>query len=142
MALLLFSQAYIYLYFMCCALGTHATIDLGGRMRLGPDTEYIKSNSDYTVDPKRVASFGAAVTRFLPNIDLTKLAADYAGIRPKLSAAGEPARDFVIAEESARGFKGLVNLVGIESPGLTSSLAIADTVAAQLRYPSCDWLAV
>eukprot|EP00741_Cyanophora_paradoxa_P012188 tig00020603_g11776.t1 len=115
-------------------LGVHATLDMGGRMRLGPDVEYVDAIS-YEVDEGRRNAFWKAALRYLPSLRADQLFPDYAGIRPKLSGPGEAARDFVIAEESARGFPGLVNLVGIESPGLTSALAIAEVVAEKLGYP-------
>ncbi len=112
-------------------LGVHATLDLGGRVRFGPDTTYVDS-LDYRVDPAKAAVFAEAVQRYLPDLRGEWLAPDYAGIRPKLAGPGEAFRDFVIAEESAAGLPGFVNLIGIESPGLTASLAIGDRVAELL----------
>jgi L-2-hydroxyglutarate oxidase LhgO len=114
-------------------LGIHATLDLAGRIRFGPDTEYVSARSggfDYTVDAAKAAAFGAAVSRYLPQLVGAELVADYAGIRPKLAAPGEPFRDFVIEEASALGAPGFVACVGIESPGLTAALAIARRVAS------------
>lgn len=109
-------------------LGVHLTVDLGGRYRLGPDAEYVDAVS-YAVDPAKARAFAEAARRYLPEIDVTHLAPEGAGVRPKLAGPGEDFRDFVIAEESARGLPGLVNLVGIESPGLTAAGAIAARVA-------------
>lgn len=109
-------------------LGVHLTVDLGGRYRLGPDAEYVEAIS-YAVDPAKAGPFAEAARRYLPEIDAAQLAPEGAGVRPKLAGPGEDFRDFVIAEESARGLPGLVNLVGIESPGLTAAGAIAAQVA-------------
>jgi len=109
-------------------LGVHLTVDLGGRFRLGPDAHYV-GEIHYDVVAGKAAAFAEMARRFLPELDAAQLAPDYAGMRPKLSGPGEDFRDFVIAEESARGLPGLVNLVGIESPGLTSAGAIAVQVA-------------
>jgi L-2-hydroxyglutarate oxidase LhgO len=109
-------------------LGIHATIDLGGRVRFGPDAEYV-GVIDYAVDPGRRGSFFEAVRSYLPSIREDSLFPDMSGIRPKLQGPGDPYRDFVIREESANGFPGFINLIGIESPGLTSCLAIARHVA-------------
>ncbi len=116
------------------SLGTHAVLDLAGRLRFGPDVEFLgERRLDYRVDETRRASFGAAVRRLLPMIADEELTPDMSGIRPKLQAPGGPARDFVIAEESARGLPGFVNLIGIESPGLTAAPAVAREVDALLR---------
>lgn len=112
-------------------LGVHATLDLGGRVRFGPDTTYV-DDLDYRVDPAKAAVFAEAVQRYLPGLRCEWLAPDYAGIRPKLAGPGEAFRDFVVAEESAAGLPGFVNLIGIESPGLTASLAIGDRVVELL----------
>jgi L-2-hydroxyglutarate oxidase LhgO len=84
---------------------------------------------DYSVDPTKAAEFARAVQRFLPEVRAEHLSPDFAGIRPKLQGPGEPFRDFVVAEESANGAPGLINLLGIESPGLTASVALAEIVA-------------
>ena len=111
------------------SLGVHAVLGLDGRLRFGPDAEYVADRvCDYRVDETRLAAFGAAVRRLFPQIEDADLTPDIAGIRPKLQGPGGSFRDFVIAEEAARGLPGLVNLVGIESPGLTSALAIAEEV--------------
>lgn len=113
------------------ALGTHYRRDLGGAARFGPDLEYV-DHEDYTVDPARSESFYAAVRRFWPNLPDGALAPDYAGIRPKIHGPGEPQPDFVIDGPEAHGIPGLAALFGIESPGLTSSLAIGEEVARRL----------
>jgi len=112
-------------------LGIHVTLDLGGRVRLGPDAEYVPAPR-YDVDPGKAARFAEAAGRYLPELRAEWLAPDSAGVRPKLAGPGVAFRDFVIAEEGARGLPGLVNLVGIESPGLTAAPAIAERVAALL----------
>ncbi len=112
-------------------LGVHATIDLTDRVKLGPDATYLPDrNLDYSVDSEARDAFYEAALRYLPTIGPEQLNPEMAGIRPKLQRPGDPVRDFVIAEESAKGFPGLVNLIGIESPGLTASPAIARHVAA------------
>jgi L-2-hydroxyglutarate oxidase LhgO len=115
------------------SLGTHAVIGLEGRLRFGPDAEYLADRHlDYRVDESRRAVFGEAVRRMMPQVRDEDLTPDIAGIRPKLQGPGEGFRDFVIAHEDARGLPGFVNLVGIDSPGLTSSPAIAEHVAGLL----------
>ena len=112
------------------SLGVHVVLDTGGRLRFGPDAEYLPDRTlDYRVDPGRRADFGAAARRLLPAIADADLEPDISGIRPKLQGKGEPLRDFVIVEETARGLPGFFNLVGIESPGLTAAPAIANHVA-------------
>jgi L-2-hydroxyglutarate oxidase LhgO len=108
-------------------LGIHITFDLSGRLMAGPDTEYI-DELRYDVDPAKAATFGAALRRYLPGITDDDLSPGYAGIRPKLQGPGEPVRDFVIEEASRHGAPQLINLIGIESPGVTASEAIADMV--------------
>jgi L-2-hydroxyglutarate oxidase LhgO len=112
-------------------LGIHVTIDLGGRYRLGPDAEYVEVPR-YDVDSRKAEQFAAAARRYLPEIDAAQLAPAYAGVRPKLAGADEPFRDYVIEEGSALGAPGLVNLLGIESPGITAASAIARRAAALL----------
>jgi L-2-hydroxyglutarate oxidase LhgO len=112
-------------------LGVHVTLDLGGRVRFGPDAEYV-ARLEYAVDAAKRERFAAAARRYVPSLDEAWLTPDQAGIRPKLAGPGEAFRDFVIAEEGARGLPGLVNLVGIESPGLTASEAIGARVAGLL----------
>ncbi|KAI8324759.1 FAD dependent oxidoreductase [Martensiomyces pterosporus] len=111
------------------SLGTHLTIDMGGAIRFGPDFEWISSNTDYAVKGgQSLSDVAAAVSDYLPSIRLEDLGLGYTGIRPKLQPPGGKFHDFVVQEESAAGMPGFVNLVGIESPGLTSSLAIAQMV--------------
>lgn len=110
-------------------LGTHLTIDLGGQARFGPDVEWIDS-IDYTVDAKRGDSFYESIRRWWPDLPDGVLAPGYSGIRPKTVPKGAPAQDFVIQGSAVHGVPGLVNLFGIESPGLTASLALADEVMA------------
>ncbi|MBZ9806983.1 MULTISPECIES: NAD(P)/FAD-dependent oxidoreductase [unclassified Mesorhizobium] len=114
-------------------LGVHLTLDLGGSARFGPDVEWI-DQVDYTVDPGRSAVFYEAIRRYWPALADGALQPAYCGIRPKLSGPGQTAADFVIQGPADHGAGRIVNLFGIESPGLTASLAIADHVAA-LLYP-------
>lgn len=109
-------------------LGTHLTIDLGGQARFGPDVEWVDS-LDYEVDPRRGDSFYAAIRRYWPALPDGALIPGYAGIRPKTVPPGAPAQDFTVQGPRDHGVPGLVNLFGIESPGLTASLAIAAHVA-------------
>ena len=113
-------------------LGVHLTIDLGGQAKFGPDVEWVSSPDDLMVDPTRGDGFYAEVRRYWPALRDGALLPGYAGMRPKLSGPGEPARDFVISGPAEHGVRGLVNLFGIESPGLTSSLAIGAHVAEML----------
>lgn len=112
-------------------LGVHLTLDLGGAMRFGPDVEWIES-IDYRVNPSRRAHFETEIRRYWPGLPADALAPTYCGIRPKLSGPQEPAADFRIDGADTHGIAGLVNLFGIESPGLTASLAIAELVADRL----------
>lgn len=109
-------------------LGVHLTLDLAGQARFGPDVEWIEA-PNYDVDPKRAEKFYAAVRAYWPGLRDGALTPAYSGIRPKLAGPGQPANDFVIEGPAAHGARGVINLLGIESPGLTSSLAIADYVA-------------
>ena len=113
------------------ALGVHYRRDLGGQARFGPDLAYVETE-DYSVDPARAEGFAAYIRRFWPGLPDGALSPDYAGIRPKLHGPGEPQPDFRIDGPEDHGLEGLVCLFGIESPGLTSSLAIGETVAARL----------
>ncbi|MCI4644386.1 MAG: NAD(P)/FAD-dependent oxidoreductase [Hyphomonadaceae bacterium] len=119
------------------SLGLHLTIDLGGRGKLGPDAEWLPAGMvppfDYRVDPGRAERFYASVRRYWPSLPDGALMPDYAGIRPKLVNEGEPSGDFRIDGPGEHGTPGLINLFGIESPGLTSSLAIAEHVAELTR---------
>jgi L-2-hydroxyglutarate oxidase LhgO len=116
-------------------LGIHATIDLAGRVKFGPNAVYLPERTfDYTVDRSVQPAFHEAIQRYLPSVRYEDLNPEMAGIRPKLQKPGDGVRDFIIAEESSKGLAGVVNLVGIESPGLTASPAIAahvrDLIAA------------
>jgi L-2-hydroxyglutarate oxidase LhgO len=115
-------------------LGVHLTLDLAGQARFGPDVEWIDAPA-FEVDAKRGDSFYAAIRRYWPGLRDGALEPGYAGVRPKLSGPGEPAADFVIAGPESHGVGGIINLFGIESPGLTASLAIADEV---LRLAGAD----
>ncbi len=112
-------------------LGIHVTLDLAGRMRFGPDVQWI-DDYDYNVDPARAESFYSAIRTYWPDLPDGSLTPDYAGIRPKLTGQGEPAADFMIDTPAAHGMPRLVHLFGIESPGLTASLAIAEDVVQRL----------
>lgn len=112
-------------------LGIHATLDLGGRLRFGPDTEYVEAPR-YGVDPLKAPRFASAVRRYLPDVEDDWLVPESAGVRPRLAGPGEGFRDFVVREESHRGRPGWVNCIGIESPGLTAAPAIARQVAELL----------
>jgi len=113
-------------------LGIHLTPALDGRLRLGPNARYVEA-IDYRVDENQKESFYQSVKGFLPFIELEDLEPEFAGIRPKLQAPGESFRDFVIAHEEKAGLPGLINLIGIESPGLTASPAIARYVGRMVR---------
>jgi L-2-hydroxyglutarate oxidase LhgO len=113
-------------------LGVHVTLDLAGQARFGPDVEWVE-HIDYTVDPRRSERFYAAIRRYWPGLPDGALAPGYAGIRPKISGPKAPAADFMIQGPAEHGVAGLVNLFGIESPGLTASLALADDVAKLLQ---------
>ena len=110
-------------------LGVHVGLDLGNRCRFGPDLHWVDA-LDYDVDTSRIESFYASIRRYYPALRDGALLPDYTGIRPKIYGPGETAPDFVIQGRETHGIDGLVNLFGIESPGLTSSLAIAEEVAA------------
>ena len=119
-------------------LGVHLTLDLNGQMRFGPDVEWLHQVSpqaglDYSVDPQRGDSFYAAIRQYWPELPDDVLQATYSGIRPKLSGKGETAADFHISGSDDHGITGLINLFGIESPGLTSSLAIAAHVSTLIK---------
>ena len=113
-------------------LGVHVTLDIGGQARFGPDVEWI-DEIDYDVDALRGDAFYGAVRRYYPALPDGALQPGYSGIRPKLQAPGDPAADFTIEGPASHGVPGLVNLFGIESPGLTAALAIADHVAQLLE---------
>ena len=110
-------------------LGVHATIDLDGQIKLGPNAKYLPERTyDYTVDPAGRPAFYESASKFLPFIRYEDFSPAMAGIRPKLQKPGDTVRDFIINEESDKGFPGVINLLGIESPGLTASMAIAKYV--------------
>ena len=112
-------------------LGVHVTLDMAGRTRFGPNQTWIDT-VDYQPDPDQADVFADAIKRYWPAVSAAALSPGYAGVRPKIVAKGEPPGDFVIQGYAEHGIEGLVNLFGIESPGLTSSLAIAEEVAAML----------
>lgn len=115
-------------------IGIHVTIEMNGGVKLGPDVTYLESNIyDYKVTPSKQEAFFKSVRKFLPFIEFNDLSPEMAGIRPKIQKPGEPVRDFYIKEETERGYPGFINLIGIESPGLTSSLAIANYVRNLIR---------
>lgn len=115
-------------------IGIHVTIDMGGGVKLGPDVTYLDSNiHDYKVSASKQEAFYLSAKKFLPFLEYDDIAPEMAGIRPKIQKPGEPVRDFYIREETSRGFPGFINLIGIESPGLTSSIAIAHYVKNLIR---------
>lgn len=113
-------------------LGVHVTLDLAGRMRFGPDVEWVESEN-YDVDPARAASFYARIRTYWPGLPNGALSPDYSGIRPKLTGPTEPQADFLIDAPAQHGLPGLVQMFGIESPGLTSSLSLADEIVGYLE---------
>jgi L-2-hydroxyglutarate oxidase LhgO len=113
-------------------LGVHLTLDLGGKAKFGPDVQWVDDPADLQVDPRRGDAFYAEVRKYWPALQDGALQPGYAGMRPKINAPHEAAADFMIQGPAEHGVPGLVNLLGIESPGLTSSLAIADEVCARL----------
>ena len=116
-------------------LGIHTVIDISGGVKIGPDVHYVDEADeyDYSVDEALPEMFFRSVSRYLPCIRPEDITPDMAGIRPKLSAPGQPARDFHIAHEADRGFPGFINLAGMESPGLTACLAVGDMVADMVK---------
>lgn len=117
-------------------LGVHLTLDLAGQARFGPDVEWLENppgELDYRVDPARAEHFYAEIRRYWPGLPDGALAPAYAGIRPKIASPGDPVADFLVQGPETHGVAGLINLFGIESPGLTSCLAIADLVADRLK---------
>jgi L-2-hydroxyglutarate oxidase LhgO len=115
-------------------LGVHVTIDLGGQVRFGPDLEWLDVDTpeaiDYAVEPRRAEAFEDAIRRYWPGLPAGALRPDYSGVRPKIHGPGEAAPDFRIDGPARHGVAGLVNLFGIESPGLTSALAMGEYLAA------------
>lgn len=122
-------QRLVYPMPLAGGLGVHLTVDLAGRARFGPDVEWVE-DEDYGVDPGRAEVCYNAVRTYWPDLADDALQPDYAGIRPKVQAPGEGTADFIIQGPDDHGVKGLVNLYGIESPGLTAALAIAERVVA------------
>lgn len=115
-------------------LGVHATIDLNGGVKLGPNAIYqLQNNRDYTVSSDHKSEFFESARKFLPFLELADLQPDQAGLRPKLQKPGDPVSDFIIKNEGANGFPNFINLIGIESPGLTACLAIADHVSQIIK---------
>jgi L-2-hydroxyglutarate oxidase LhgO len=115
-------------------LGIHITPDISGQVKIGPDAEYLKRNiEDYEVDKNKLNQFYDSVIQFAPFIELNDISPDMAGIRPKLQGLDESFRDFVIKEESDKGLQGFINLIGLESPGLTAALSIAKYVEDILK---------
>lgn len=115
--------------------GLHATCDLAGRIRFGPDVEWI-DKIDYTVDPNRALQFEESIRHYWPTMPHGILQPDYCGVRPKVARASPHDTDFIIQSEETHKIPNLINLYGIESPGLTSSLALADEVMTRLRVPT------
>lgn len=116
------------------SLGIHATIDLSGGAKLGPNAYYLKENNiDYSVDKSNKQEFFEAAKRYLEFLEIDDISADQAGIRPKIQKEGEEAKDFIIKNEIDEGFDNFINLVGMESPGLTASLAIAEYIEELLN---------
>ena len=111
-------------------LGIHATLDLSGRVRFGPDNRYMSDDQplDYAVDEALKPAFYESIHRYLPSVSIDALNPDMSGIRPKIQGPGDPAMDFIIRKEGDRGLPGLINLIGVESPGLTACLAIGEYV--------------
>jgi len=116
-------------------IGIHVTIDMGGGVKLGPDVKYLESNIyDYKLTVSKQEAFYKSAKKFLPFLEFDDITPEMAGIRPKIQKPGEPQRDFYIEEESKRGYPGFINLIGIESPGLTSSISIAKYVNNLINY--------
>lgn len=113
-------------------LGVHLTLDMGGQAKFGPDVQWVERHDDWQVDPARGDAFYAEVRKYWPALADGALVAGYAGVRPKISGPGQEAADFRVDGPGQHGVAGLVNLFGIESPGLTSALAIAERVSAML----------
>jgi L-2-hydroxyglutarate oxidase LhgO len=122
----------IYPVPQAAGLGVHLTLDLAGQAKFGPDVQWTDSPMDLVVDPQRGEGFYAEVRKYWPDLPNGALSAAYAGIRPKINGPNETSRDFVMSGPSQHGVAGLVNLMGIESPGLTSCLAIGEAVCQAL----------
>jgi L-2-hydroxyglutarate oxidase LhgO len=118
-------------------IGIHITIDMGGGVKLGPDVKYLESNIyDYKLTPSKQEAFFNSAKKFLPFLEFDDIAPEMAGIRPKIQKPGDPQKDFYIVEEKERGYPGFINLIGMESPGLTSSISIAKYVSNLINYPT------
>lgn len=118
-------------------LGVHLTMDLAGEARFGPDVEWVET-PEYGVDPSRADSFYASIRRYWPDLPDGALQPAYSGVRPKLVGPGQPAADFLVQGPAAHGWPGLVNMLGIESPGITASLVLADLAADALAQTVSD----
>jgi len=119
-------------------IGIHVTIDMGGGVKLGPDVKYLESNVyDYRLTPSKQLAFFDSARKFLPFLEFDDIAPEMSGIRPKIQKPGEPLSDYYIKEESGRGYPGFINLIGMESPALTSSLSIAGYVNKLLVDSKC-----
>ncbi|MDO9579425.1 MAG: NAD(P)/FAD-dependent oxidoreductase, partial [Bacteroidales bacterium] len=115
-------------------IGIHVTIDMGGGVKLGPDVTYLESNTyDYKLTSSKQEAFFNSARKYLPFLEYDDIAPEMAGIRSKIQKPGEPLRDFYIMEETKRGYPGFINLIGMESPGLTASIAIAKYVAGLIN---------
>jgi L-2-hydroxyglutarate oxidase LhgO len=115
-------------------IGIHVTIDMGGGVKLGPDVKYLESNIyDYKLTPSKQEEFFKSAKKFLPFLEYDDLVPEMAGIRPKIQKPGDPLKDFYIKEETGRGYPGFINLIGMESPGLTASIAIAKYVKSLIN---------
>jgi L-2-hydroxyglutarate oxidase LhgO len=115
-------------------LGVHLTLDLGGQAKFGPDVQWVNDPHDLVVSAEHEQAFYQEVRKYWPALADGALQPGYAGIRPKISGPNDAAADFVIQGPAVHGMRGLVNLFGIESPGLTSSLAIGDAVVDALQF--------
>jgi L-2-hydroxyglutarate oxidase LhgO len=122
-------------------LGIHATLDLNGSVRFGPDVEWVQT-IDYSVDPSRVRHFHESIREYWPDVVNVALLPSYAGIRPKIVGPGQRAADFEVAGPARHGVSGLVNLLGIESPGLTAALALGDHVLSVLGRPEAGTISM
>lgn len=117
-------------------IGIHVTIDMSGGVKLGPDVKYLESNVyDYRMTASKQESFYKSAKKFLPFLEYGDISPDMAGIRPKIQKSGQPQRDFYIMEEAGRGYPGFINLIGMESPGLTASIAVAKYVKNLINNP-------
>lgn len=125
-------QRLVYPLPEAAGLGIHLTPDMEGAIRLGPNARYVDEVT-YRVDETQRDAFYESVRRYLPSLRYEDVQPDFAGVRPKLQGPGEPVRDFVISHEAEKGLPGLINLIGIESPGLTCSPAIGEMVAGMVE---------